>query len=314
MPNANARVMVPIKIVPSMVKAGTSIAEPDTTLAIPEVAWVSGSNYAVGIERTYAGSEYIVTAAITGRTVTPDIDYAFWKRVGPSNRMAVFDDFSSTKSVSTGSITHVLQVGFLNGVAIYGMEGASYSIIVKDAPGGTIIRSKSGDLYEQAAGFYELLFSSLPAVSQISIDDVPLAPNAEVTITVTSSPGARVAIGTIKLGDWRRFIGDGRIGSTQYGANATLKSYTYRKPNPDGTYDTILRPSSRDVNCTVIIDAEQAMYADSILVEIINTAVPFEASDLPNYAYLNTLGFLSGSMTADNHGETSLSIKLTGNV
>lgn len=309
---ASARVMVPIDITASMIKTGTSIPEPD--IVNGEEAWVSAANFVVGALRTFNGSVWACSKAHSGRTATPDVDPGYWYREGPTNRMAPFDDYSNTKVVSTGSLTYVVQPGFLNGLAVYGMEGATYSITIKDSPGGAILRSWSGDLYSQALGFYELLFSELVPMTQISFDDVPLAPNCEVTITVASAPGKRVALGTIKLGDWRQFIGDGKWGGAQYGAEAERKTFTLRQYNQDGTYKIIRRARSRNVSCDIAIDPEQAMYADAILDEIMDTAVPFEASGLPRYAYLNTLGFVTGSIRPDSFGKTSIKLKVEGNI
>jgi len=308
----SARVMVPVAITTSMIKSGTSIPEPDP--ATGEVAWVSGGTYATGNERTYGGSIWACTTNHNGRTATPDVDTQYWTRLGPTNRMAPFDDYSNTKAEATGSLTYVIQPGFLNGLAVYGMEGGAYSMTVKDQPGGTVLKAWSGDLYEQASGFYELLFSPLLQLTQLSFDSIPLAPDAEVTITISSDPGKRVALGVIKVGDWRTFLGDGEFGGAEYGAEAERKSYTFRQYNADGTYKIIKRPASRNVSCSVVIEPEQAMYADAVLGEIIDTAVPFEASGLPRYGYLNTLGFVSGSIRADNYGVTSINLKIEGNV
>lgn len=56
------------------------------------------------------------------------------------------------------------------------------------------------------------------------------------------------------------------------------------------------------------------MYADSILAEVIDTAAPFEACDLPKYVYLNTLGFVSGTIQADTFGTTTLDLTVKGNI
>lgn len=306
----NARVLVPIDIAVSMVKSGTTIAEPDTTRG--EIAWVASTSYSATQERTYATSRYICKSAVTG-VITPPNDPVHWERLGPTNRMAPFDDYANTKAVSTGSLTYVIQPGFLNGAAIYGMEGSTYTFTVKDAPGGSVVLTKTGDLYEQAAGFYELLFSPLLQLTQLSFDDIPLAPNAEVSVTIAAGVADRVAIGSIKLGDWRQLIGESAFGGVRAGAESDRKTYTTRKPNGDGTYKTVKRPSSRNVNCSIVLDAEQAMYADAILGEIIDIAVPFEASNLPRLSYLNTLGFVSGTIRADDGGVTSLNLKIEGN-
>lgn len=310
----SVRVMVPIKIVPSMIAAGTSIAEPNT--AGGEVAWIAGGTYAIGDLRTSNGSEWRCARAHSGRNTLPEVDAGagYWNREGPSDRRAPFDDYSSTKARATGSIKFVLTPGFINGVSVYGPEGAFYSIEVRSAPGGAVIREKHGDLFEQAAGFWELLFSPLPAVEKISLDEIPIAPNAEVTVTVTAPNNGAVAIGDIKVGDWRQLIGDASWGGVEYGARAARKPYTYREYNPDGTYRQVPRGNARDVNCTVKLDADQAMYADAILGEIIDVAVPFEASNLPRYGYLNTLGFVSGDIGPDSWGVTSLSLNVKGNI
>jgi hypothetical protein len=228
--------------------------------------------------------------------------------------MAPFDDYVSTKARATGDVTYVLSPGFINGVSVYGPEGATYAIVVRDAPGGAVIASKSGDLFAQAAGFWELLFSPLPALEKVSLDGIPIAPNAEVTVTISAPEDGAVAVGDIKVGDWRQLIGDASWGGVEYGAEAQRKSYSYRKENDDGTYSIVPRASARIVTCRVVIDAEQAMYADAILCEIENVAVPFEASGLPRYGYLNTLGFVSGSIRGDNWPTTSLNLTVKGSI
>ncbi len=310
--NASARVMVPVKITSAMIAAGTTVPEPNT--ANGEVAWVASGSYAIDDLRTSNGSVYSCTRAHTGRTARPEADPGYWYRKGPTDRMAPFDDYSATKSRGKGAVTFVLTPGFINGVNVYGPEGATYSFVVRDAPGGAVIREQHGDLYAQAAGLWELLFTPLPALEKISMDGIPIAPNAEVTVTIRSPGEGAVAVGDIKVGDWRQLIGDSSFGGAEYGAEAQRKSYTYRQFNDDGTYQQVPRGNARDVTCRVVLSAEQAMYADAILGEVIDMAVPFEASGLPRYGYLNTLGFLTGSIRADSWGVTSLNLIVKGSI
>lgn len=309
----SARVLVPVNITADMLKAGTTIAEPDTSAG--EVAWVSAGTYASDDVHTYNGSVWLCIKPHTGRAALPDADTLYWMRLRPSNRMAPYDDYRSTLASATGALTYVLQPGFLNGLSLWQMEGDGYSITVKDTPGGAVIAGKSGDLYTQAVGFYELLFTPLPKLESVSLDGIPLAPGAEVTITISAAGGNRVSVGAIKLGDWRMFIGNGEWGGVGYGASSGRHSYTYREYNEDGSLKrTVPRGHRRDVRCTVSVPAEEAMYADAILAEVIDIAVVFEASGLPRYGYLNTLGFLSAEMTADNSAMTRIDINLKGNI
>ena len=307
-----ARVMVPVMITPAMIMAGTTVPEPNT--AGGEVAWVASSAYVAGNERTSSGSVWICRADHTGRTALPEVDGEYWLRLGPTARMAAFDDYTSTKAKGTGTLTYVVQPGFFGAVRVYGLKGDSCTITVRDAPGGAVVATQTFDLFAQAAGLYELLFTVLPGVDQVGLDDLPILPASELTVTVNAAGAGVVSIGDIKVGDWRQLIGDSKFGGVEYGARSERKTYTYREYAKDGTYTTIQRSSSRDVSCSVKLEGDQAMYADAVLGEIIDIAVPFEASDLPRYGYLNTLGFVSGSISPDSYGVASLNLNIKGNI
>lgn len=308
----SARVMVPVKITPAMLLAGTTVPEPNTTNG--EVAWVASGSYTAADERTSNGSVWLCRADHTGRTALPEVDGEYWLRLGPTDRMAAFDDYTSTRATGTGSLTYVIQPGFYGAVRVYGLKGDSCTITVRDAPGGTVVKAQTFDLFAQAAGLYELLFTVLPGVDQVGMDDLPILPGAELTVAVSAAGSAAVAIGDIKVGDWRHLIGDSKWGGTDYGASAERKSYTYREYAKDGTYTTVKRSASRDVSCRITLDADYALYADAILGEIIDMAVPFEASGLARYGYLNTLGFVSGSLTADTYNTSFLNLTIKGNI
>lgn len=307
-----ARVMVPVKITPVMLLAGTTVPEPNT--ANGEVAWVASAAYVAGDERTSSGSVWICRADHTGRTALPEVDGEYWLRLGPTDRMAAFDDYTSTKAKGTGTLTYVIQPGFFGAVRVYGLKGDNCTITVRDGPGGAVVKAQTFDLFAQAAGFYELLFTTLPPLESVGMDDIPLHHGAELTVTVYAAGSGAVAVGDIKAGDWRQLIGDSAWGGTDYGASAERKSYTYRAYASDGTYTTIKRGAARDVTCRVSLDAEQALYADAVLGEIIDMAVPFEASGMSRYGYLNTLGFVSGSLTADTYNTSSLNLTVKGNI
>lgn len=307
-----ARVMVPIKITPSMLLAGTTVPEPNT--ANGEVAWVSAGTYTAGDLRTSAGSVWLCRLGHTGRTALPAVDGVYWLRDGPTDRMAAFDDYTSTKATGTGSLTYVIQPGFFGAVRVYSPTGDNCTITVRDGPGGAVVKTQTFDLFAQAAGFYELLFTPLPPLESVGMDDIPLQPGAELTVTVYASGSGAVAVGDIKAGDWRQLIGDSAWGGTEYGASAERKSYTYRAYASDGTYTTIKRGAARDVSCRITLDGDQALYADAVLGEIIDMAVPFEASGMARYGYLNTLGFVSGGISADTYGTASLNLTIKGNI
>lgn len=305
-----ARILVPLSVTASMVSAGTSIAEPDASVG--EAAWAAGTAYTTGQRVTYSGSVWEAVAASTG--VTPGTDGTKWLRFGPTNRMAPFDEYTTTAAQGVTSITYVLRPGFFNGLRLDGLVGASISLSLKDAPGGAVVWTWSGDLWEQAIGLYELLFQPLRQLRTLSFAGLPLSADPELTITITAATGAAVAVGSIMVGDWRVLIGEAEWGGVGYGATAARKSYTYWDEKPDGTYQILRRPSRRDVQCQVEFDAHEAMYADALLDEVQDRLVAFEASDLPRYGYLNTAGFVSGSITAVNFAASRLDLNIKGSI
>lgn len=308
----SARVMAPVMITPTMIMAGTTVPEPNT--AGGEVAWVASAAYVAGDERTSSGSVWICRADHTGRTALPEVDGEYWLRLGPTDRMAAFDDYTSTKAKGTGTLTYVVKPGFFGAVRVYGLKGDSCTITVKDEPAGTVVKTQTFDLFSQAAGFYELLFTVLPPVEVVGLDGLPILPEAELTVAVQAAGGGAVEVGDIKVGDWRQLIGDSAWGGTDYGASAERKSYTYRAYAADGTYSTIKRSASRDVSCRIKLDGEQALYADAVLGEIMDIAVPFEASGLARYGYLNTLGFVSGAISPDSYNAATINLTIKGNI
>lgn len=307
-----ARLMVSVKVAPAMLGPGTTVPEP--YVAMGETAWVANAAQVVDDLRTHAGSVWSCVRAHSGRAAPPAKGDGYWLRKGPTFRRAPFDEYINTKARALGALTFELLPGFINGVSVYGPEGDAYAITVRDGPDGPVLREKSGDLMAQAAGLWELLYTTLPVLEKVSLDDIPLSPNAVVSVTVTAANNGPVAVGEIKVGDWRSLIGDSkRPAGVERGASARRRSYTYRRYNDDGSYEEEVRPSSRDVDCTVVLDADQAMYADGLLGEVINMAVPFEATGIPHYGFIDTMGFLSADISDRDNGTVALRLQIRGN-
>src|SRR5574344_2148620 len=139
---ASASVLVPNSILAGDVKEGTTIPVVDTGAG--EVAWSSDTAY-TGVENNvnHGGRLWSSIAPSTG--VVPGTDTSKWRTSGPSNRMAPFDDQINTRAQATGSMTYVLQSGFFDGLALYGLQGGWLQITLKDGPGGNVLYTWDGD-------------------------------------------------------------------------------------------------------------------------------------------------------------------------
>lgn len=291
----SAVLLIPNDITPSMIAAGTSVPVVDSGRG--EVAWSSSTAY-TGTEDgiNYNGRLWSAVAASTN--VKPGTNTAKWRDTGPSNHMAPFDAQINTQALATGSMTYVLKPGFFSGLALYGLLGDHLDIKLYDGPGGNLVYEWSGDMYEQALGLFEYLFMPLRMMTKRLASDLPLSPEAELHITVSASNDGECGIGMIICGFWTSLLGTSELGGVEMGASAQIKTYSYIKTEDDGTTTIIPRNAATNINCSVVIDAEQANYAADVLTQVAAKPVAIILSGLPRYEYLNTFGLISGSVEA----------------
>jgi hypothetical protein len=302
-----------ITITDTMVGAGTTITEPSTG----ETAWASGVAYAVGDIRIRATThrKYKCAAAHTSAaTPTPESDGTRWVDIGPTDRMAPFDIYTSTQATATGSLTYVLKPGYFNSLALYGLTGGQYSVTVRDAPGGAVIYARSGFLVDDALGWYEYLFTAARPVGKLVFTGIPIRPAAELTLTLTAAAGQPVGIGMIVMGDYIPLISDeAQWGGTQYGASAEPVTYSYIKTNDDGTTSIVKRHSATNLNASVVMPREHADAALKTLQRVLDRPVAFFATPAKGYEGLNVFGIASSSPVGyDSFGHASININVKG--
>ena len=315
-------ILLPKTVTSGMFGAGTTIPEVDGTITTPEVLWVTGTTYAQGDRRVWAGYTYECVQAITTtpqNAYQPDSDNAAgWWLIdpgAPTNRMAPFDKYLFTKARATGTLTYELNPGFITGVAIYGIEADTLEITVKD--GATnLITPISIELWEQAFGLYEYLFGDLQRGTYYALKDLPINPNATITITAArNDPGEEVAIGFISVGTWKRLVSPvTKVCGVQYGAEATTRDYSYSEEYKDGTYIDVEGRKATDINLSCVIDAAEAPAAKLLLEQILGKAVAIEVSDLAKYSHLATVGKITGSVRSVNWPTAQVDLQIKGNV
>jgi hypothetical protein len=245
----------------------------------------------------------------TGRTALPEADAAYWQDKAPTQRYAPFDVYTSTAATASTSLTYVLTPGYFNAVAMYGLAGTSYTITLKDATGGTVLYTQTGDLSEPPIGWYEYLFGTLKPLSKLIITDLPIRPTSELTITLT---GATVSVGMIVCGDLTSLAGAGLWGGILDGASAEPISYSYINTNTDGTLNIVHRYAATNLRASVVMPRAEA---DSVLASVqgvLDVPVAWIASTVTGYAGLSTFGLGSGSITYDSFGTATLSINVKG--
>lgn len=315
-------ILLPKTITNAMFGAGTNIPEVDSSTTPAEVQWVTGGTFALKDRRTLNGYWYECVQAITGapaNTYVPGSAAAegWWLKDegAPTNRMAPFDKYLFTKARRTGSIVYELTPGFVNGVAIYEMEADHLNITVKD---GTtdLITPIDIELWEQAPGLWEYLFGELERGDYYALKDIPINPNAKITITISrNNPATEAAVGFISVGNWKTLLAPlTQASGVQYGVEATTRDYSYSQEYKDGTYIDVEGRKATDINLSCVIDAAEAPSAKLLLEQILGKAVAIEVSELPKYSHLATVGKVTGSVRSVNWPTAQVDLQIKGNV
>ena len=314
-------ILLPKTIVAEMFGPGTTVPVVDTVMG--EQAWASGVDAAVGARRVWKGSTYECVGAVSGspaNTYEPGTTNAagLWERDegAPSNRMAPFDKYLFTKTRRPGSFTFVLKPGFVNGLAIYGLEADTLDITVR-AAGVDLIEPVHVELWQQAFGEWEYLFGDLQRGTYFTLKDLPIHPDLEISITVSrSSAEAIAAVGYISVGNWKRLLFPGRtdMGGTQFGVEASTRDYSYLDERKDGTYTEVEGRKATNINLSCVIDADQAPAAKTLLDQILGKAVAIEVDQLPRYGHLATVGKVTGAVRSTDWTSAQVDLQIKGNV
>lgn len=303
----------PITITEAMIVAGTSIAEP----AAGETVWASGVAYAVGdvrIRSTTHRKYRCAVAHTSAASPTPENDSTRWVDIGPTDRWAPFDQYTSTAATTTTTLTYVLTPGYFNCIGLYGLTGTQYTVTVKDAPGGTVIYSKTGYLAADPLGWYEYLFIPPSTINKLLFTGVPIRPNAEATITVTAASGQPVGVGMIVVGDYAALFSDAaEWGGVQYGARAEPVTYSYIKTADDGTTTIVKRHSATNMRCSVVMPRQYADAALELLQRVLDRPVAWVATASNGYAGLTVFGLAKqSSVQYDSFGIASIDLNIQG--
>lgn len=298
------RVLVPTQITDAMLTS-SAIDEPDTG----ETVWAPSTAYALGDRRYRAETHriYECVQAHSSRTTPPEEDTMYWLEYKPTNRWAMFDGMVSTASTAEETMTVVLEPGWFNALALFGIEGESVDITVKDAPGGDVIFSYSGALVEDVGSWYEWFFTPIKPRRKLILSSIEPYAAAELTVTITGPAGTTVALGLLTVGDLRTLAS--KFG-TLTGATAEPVDYSYVKTHDDGTRRIVKRNSATDMRASVVLDRSEIPYAMATVQELLSVPAVWIGNKTAAFDGLSVYGLGSASFVYDSNRATmNLNVK-----
>ena len=280
----------PLDTVAAHLLPGTNLAED------PTPAWAAGT-FAIGDERHVVATHRVYKCAMAGASaVSPELDAERWKDMRPTNLWAPFDEYTDTPAESTTQdITYVLASRYVNSVALYGLVGRGVVVSVKDAPGGTEIfrfpPTGEARLKTTRPGYWQYAYGQRTRRKTLLVTGIPIAPAAEITVTVAAAAGQPRALGMLVRGSLRSLIGAG-WGGVLPDATVVPKTYTYRSMTPDGRQRITRRGSSRDLEFSVVLERMYADAAVEALSSLLSRPVAWVVCTKPGFAGLTAFGIL----------------------
>lgn len=302
-----AQVLAPITITGAMVTA-SAVAEPDTTLAVPEVVWNPATNYAIGTEVIRAGTHRVYTSLATGVDAgLPEDTPLRWKDTRPTNKHAAFDVYRSTAITKAGTLTQTVKPGIITGMYFDGLVGDAIQVVCKNATSGAVYFDQTTSLSLYLSGDLEWEFWFGTPRQQNSLRITDLYPqDAQVEITLTPS----TTTGTAQIGIWA--LGSfNDLGLPQKGFKASPVDYSRIVLDADTGEVSINRGlAAKNISgeC-VMLSAEEGQAVCDVVYQMLGVPCAWVITTAAGYDYLNTFGLGSADITAGDLPTLSLTVR-----
>lgn len=302
-----AQVLAPITILDAMITA-SAVAEPDTTLAVPEAAWNAATSYAIGNEVIRAGTHRVYTSLATGVDAgLPEATPGRWKDTRPTNKWAAFDLYRSTAIKKTGTLTMTVKPGIITGMQFFGLVGDSIRVVCKNATSLTTYYDETTSLGLYLSGDLEWEFWFGIARQQESLRINGLYPNdAQVEITLTPS----TVTGTAQIGIWA--LGSfSDLGIPRKGFKASPVDYsriTVDSVTGEVSIGKGLAAKNISGEC-VMLTAEEGQAVCDVVYQLLGVPCAWVITTAAGYDYLSTFGLGSADITAGDLPTLSLTVR-----
>lgn len=257
-----------------------------TTATETVAAWSAAAAYVVGNQVLRTTTERIYQRLIAGTTATaPESDTVNWLDIGPSNRWAMFDSEISTQTSRASSLSVVVKPGYVNALAMFGLEGSTATITVRDALAGSIVYGPATINLDGTiiADWYQYFFEPFVQLSDTVLTDLPPYGNAHVTVDLVST--GTVKCGILALGT----VYD--LGGTEFGASVRIIDYSRKDTDAFGVTTFVKRAYSKRITLRTMFDNAQLNKIQKVLADLRATPCAWIGTEEDGYEPLTVYGF-----------------------
>lgn len=304
--SASLSVLAPVTIVDAMLISSTA-PEADYPEYVPATTYGTGARcISIATHRIYES----LRENNMGNDPTKINNRAgaapWWLDAGPTNKLAMFDGEVSTQTIVNSPLTVVVRPGVFNGMYLGKIDAEFLEYVVRDAPGGEVISSYSGDLENSAPGdYYEYFYDRFKPQTDFLASNIDPYSAPEITLTLSSTSGL-VKCGVLSIGDLRP------LGLTQYGAKAKPKSHSYVKLDDFGNSVIKRRKSARDMSASTWLKLSEANSVLDVTTDLLDVPCFWLGTDLPEYGGLRAFGLGTCEISYDHPKDCLLTLNVNG--
>lgn len=245
--------------------------------------YAAATDYAVGARCIYAHKiwESVQTPNVGH---VPGSNALFWALIGPTNRWAMFDSEISTQTALASPLVVTIKPSYANSLALFGLEGSTLEIYVRDGAGGPVVYSKTLSLDGTIiADWYQYFFEPSVQLAEVVLTNLPPYGNAHITVAISGS-------GTVKCGDMT--VGTMyMLGDTQFGASAGIVDYSRKDTSATGVTTLSKRGYSKRMSAQAMLSTAQINKVQRVLASLRATPCAWIGTDLAGYEPLIVFGF-----------------------
>lgn len=243
----------------------------------------AGTAYALNTRTIYAGRTWeCIQGPSTGNR--PDVSPLYWFNFGPSNTQAMFDTEISTATAAATTLSVVLKPGYVNSMALFGLEGATLDVTVRNGQAGPVVYSTRKNLDGTViADWYQYFFEPNVQLAEVVLTDLP--PYGEAHITVALSGPGTVKCGVLAVGT--AYV----LGDTQYGASVGIIDYSRKDTSATGVTTFVQRKYSKRLTASLALDNAQLNKVQRVLADLRATPCAWIGAEEVGFEPLTLFGF-----------------------
>lgn len=252
--------------------------------------YAAGTAYALG-DRVIVPATHDVWESLANANTgnTPATSPTWWVRVGPTNRMSMFDTSVSSQTTRSGGIDVTVAPGeTIDTLALLNINAASVRVRMTDPVDGVVYDQTTSMIAPISESSWYTWFFEPIARKDFLLATLP--PYGSAAVRVELNDTATVACGVMAMGVARK-IGEGALS----GARTSIEDYSGKEKDTWGQYQIIERGYSNKASISTVVMAQMVDPVSKLLKA--RRAKPTLCMASDQYSNLVLFGLISFDIT-----------------